>query len=339
VWTLAILATVAFLKLAASLVIPIVIAILLSYALEPPVLWLHARKLPRVAGATLVLFLLFGGLGLGAYRFGANAVAVVEVLPEAARRIRTTLESRLGWSRLDEAVDAVQGADSDSEQQKPGTPAPSSPGASVTVVAASIFALLGHLTVVVFLTFFLLVSGSRIGERIVEAAGPSQERRNVISGILRDVNSQIQRFLFVQLLTATVVAAATWAVLAWMDVANAAIWGLLAGVFNSVPYFGPVFVSGGLFLVGMVQSGDTGEAVRMALAALAITSLEGWVLTPPLMGRAQRMNVIAVFVGLLLWTWLWGAWGTLLAVPMLAATKSVADHIPRLRPLARLMAS
>jgi predicted PurR-regulated permease PerM len=100
-----------------------------------------------------------------------------------------------------------------------------------------------------------------------------------------------------------------------------------------------VFVSVGLFLVGMVQSGDTTQATRMAAAALAITSLEGWVLTPPMMGRAERMNVIAVFIGLLLWTWLWGPWGTLLAVPMLAATKSVADHVPGLRPLARLMAS
>ena len=161
----------------------------------------------------------------------------------------------------------------------------------------------------------------------------------MISGILRDINIQIQRFLFVQLVTATIVAVATWAVLAWMDVANAAVGGLLAGAFNSVPYFGPVFVSGGLFLVGMVQSGDTSQAIRMATAALAITALEGWVLTPPMMGRAERMNVIAVFIGLLLWTWLWGAWGTLLAVPMLAVTKSVADHVPGLRPLARLMAS
>jgi predicted PurR-regulated permease PerM len=76
----------------------------------------------------------------------------------------------------------------------------------------------------------------------------------------------------------------------------------------------------------------------MSGAALAITSLEGWLLTPPLMGKAERMSALAVFVGLLLWTWIWGAWGTLLAVPMLVLVKSVADHIEPLNPIGRLMA-
>lgn len=336
-WTLAVLATMAFLKLAASLVIPMVISILLSYALEPLVAWLHGKRIPRLAGAALVLALLVGGLGFGTYRFGASAGAVVEVLPEAASRIRTAIESRLGLEHLDKAVDAVQGTEPRDQKGTSGAAPPSGASGAIPAVAGSLFAFAGHTTVVIFLTFFLLMAGDRIGDRLIEAAGP--KHRQGVAAILRDVNSQIQRFLFVQLVTAMIVALATWAVLAWMGVDNAAVWGLLAGAFNSVPYFGPVFVSGGLFLVGMVQGGDTGQAVRMALAALAITSLEGWVITPPMMGRAERMNVIAIFIGLLLWTWLWGAWGTLLAVPMLAVLKSVADHVPSLRPLARLMAS
>ena len=76
---------------------------------------------------------------------------------------------------------------------------------------------------------------------------------------------------------------------------------------------------------------------EMAGAAVVITSLEGWLLTPPLMGRAERMNALTIFLGLLLWSWLWGAWGTILAVPMLVITKSVADHTERLKPLGRLM--
>jgi predicted PurR-regulated permease PerM len=123
-----------------------------------------------------------------------------------------------------------------------------------------------------------------------------------------------------------------------MGVQNAAIWGALAGLFNSIPYFGPVIVSGGLFVVGLTQGGGVSQALQMAGAALVITSLEGWLLTPPLMGKAERMSVLAVFLGLLLWTWIWGAWGTLLAVPMLVIVKAVADHVPRLKPIGRLMA-
>jgi len=200
----------------------------------------------------------------------------------------------------------------------------------------SVVALLGTLMVIVFLMFFVLYAGPDTSDRIV-ALSRNEEKQRVVAKILADVNTQIQRFLFVRLVTSIVVAAATWAVLAWMGTANAVIWGVLAGVFNSIPYFGPVIVSGGLFVVGLVQGG-TGDAVRMSAAALAITSLEGWLLTPPLMGRAERMNVLSVFLGLLIWTWLWGAWGTLLAVPMLALVKSVADHVEGLRPLGRLMA-
>jgi predicted PurR-regulated permease PerM len=112
----------------------------------------------------------------------------------------------------------------------------------------------------------------------------------------------------------------------------------LAGAFNSIPYFGPVIVSGGLFVVGLAQSGDVIEALKMSGAALAITSLAGWLLTPLLMGKAEHMSALIVFMGLLLWTWIWGAWGTILAVPMLVVVKSIADHVPALKPVSRLMA-
>ena len=76
----------------------------------------------------------------------------------------------------------------------------------------------------------------------------------------------------------------------------------------------------------------------MSGAAIVITSLEGWLITPPLMGKVERMSALVVFLGLLLWTWVWGAWGTVLAVPMLVIIKSVADHVRQLRPVGRLMA-
>ena len=139
-------------------------------------------------------------------------------------------------------------------------------------------------------------------------------------------------------MTAAAVALLTWAVLAWMNVENAAIWGILAGVFNSIPYFGPIIVSGGLLVVGLAQGDTLVRALQMSGAALVITSLEGWLLTPPLMGKAERMSALAVFLGLLLWTWIWGAWGTILAVPMLVVIKSVADHVGHLKPIGRLMA-
>jgi predicted PurR-regulated permease PerM len=204
--------------------------------------------------------------------------------------------------------------------------------------AGAMFALAGHLIVIFFLVYFLLISGHHVRDRVIEIAGPDPERRRTASTIIDDINAQTQRYLLVLLVTAIMVGLATWAVLAAMGVQHAATWGILAGVFNSIPYFGPVVVSGGLFVVGLVQGGGIAQALQMSGAAIVMTSLEGWLLTPALMGKAERMSALTVFLGVLLWTWIWGAWGTVLAVPMLVIVKSVADHVKPLRPVGRLMA-
>lgn len=339
-WILAVIGALAAVKAAATLLIPIVLAMLASLALEPVVAWLVRLKVPRVAAAGLVLLVLFGGLGAGVYAMKDRIVSGVQALPDAVTRARAMIEEQLEAAGL--------GAASPSEPVSPDAPEPppqsgeTLPGAmggaaaAVQSAAQTVMALSGHLMVIVFLMFFLLQSGPDAGRWVVSMAG-TDERQRLVATILSEVNTQVQRFLVVQVITATVVAVATWAVLAWMGTANALVWALLAGLFNSIPYFGPVVVSGGLFVVGLVQGGSS-EAVRLSGAVLVITSLEGWLLTPPLMGRAEKMNALSVFLGLLLWTWLWGAWGTLLAVPMLAVLKSVADRVEGLKPMGRLMA-
>ena len=333
-WVLAVLAALAFVKFAATLLIPIVVGVLASLALEPIVAWLTRRGVPRAMAAALVLAALLGGLGWGGYALRDRVASGLDALPDAARRLRGMVEATLESSRIEEASQAWSG-------EPRGGGGPALPEGAVTAgqrLGETVLAALGHATVVVFLVYFLLQSGPALATRVTQLPHDA-ERRAIVATILRDVNAQVQRFLLVQAFAAAVVAVATWLALAWLGAAHPLLWGLLAGAFNSIPYFGPVVVSGGLFLVGLAQEGGTTLAWQMAGAALAITSIEGWLLTPLLMGRAERMNVLAVFLGLMLWTWLWGAWGTLLAVPMLAVVKSVADHVDALRPLGRLMAA
>jgi predicted PurR-regulated permease PerM len=378
-WILATIAVVFFLRAAAQLLIPIVIAVLISYVLEPLVIWLARHRVPRLAGTSLLLLTILGLATWGGYSLRDDAMQAVESLPQAARRVRDMMmsQSQNGpAASLQQAADELRGTAGDargadvpaqaagtSGQQEQRDNAPrgggeaeardrtqGSPQATplggvsenlsslVQRGVGSVFALAGHVTVVFFLVFFLLLSGRHVKARLVEIAGPDAEWRRTAATIVDDINAQIQRFLLVRLVTAAVVGVLTWLALVWIGVEQAPLWGLLAGVFNSIPYFGPVIVSGGLLVVGLLQGGGTTQALQMAGAALAITSLEGWLLTPPLMGKAERMSVLAVFLGLLLWTWIWGAWGTILAVPMLVMVKSVADHVPRLRPLGRLMA-
>jgi predicted PurR-regulated permease PerM len=343
-WILAILAAVFFLRTASTLLIPIALAVLISYALEPAVAWLERNRLPRWAGAPLVLLVILGVCAGGAYALKDDARQVVEMVPKAMDRARGMVASQLGpgAKAIQEAAQGggATGGRNAGSAEAAGTAATSEPitGSLVQRGAAAIVAFAGHVVVVVFLTLFLLLSGHRVRDRLVEIAGPDPGRRRTASTIINDINIQIQRYLLVLLATAAMVAAATWGVLAWMGVQQAAMWGILAGVFNSIPYFGPVIVSGGLFAVGLAQGGGLTEAAQMSGVAIVITSLEGWLVTPPLMGKAERMSALAVFLGLLVWTWIWGGWGTILAVPMLVVIKSVADHVERFKPVGRLMA-
>jgi predicted PurR-regulated permease PerM len=345
-WMLAVLATVFFLRTAYALLIPIAIGVLISYALEPVVAWVERRRVPRFIGAALVLLLILGAGAGGAYTLKDDAMQVVEALPKAVQRAREMAVSTLG-PRADAVQKATRGLGATGATAAGGGAADvgqaTGPSGQMTSsllqqAVAAMFALAGHLVVIFFLIYFLLISGHHVRNRLVEIAGPDPERRRMASTIIDDINAQIQRYLLVLLITATIVGVATWVVLAWMGVQHAAMWGILAGLFNSIPYFGPVVVSGGLFAIGLVQGSGVTQALQMSVAAMLITSLEGWLITPPLMGKAEGMSVLAVFLGLLLWTWIWGGWGTILAVPMLVIIKSVADHVERLKLVGRLLA-
>jgi predicted PurR-regulated permease PerM len=322
-WILAVLATVFFLRAAQSVVIPIAIAVLFSYALEPVVAWLERHHMPRLAGAAIVLLLILGAGAAGAYALRNDVTQLIETLPIALQRARDMVISQLGVAQV---------------VQEQGTETGTMTSALVQRGVAAVFALAGHLVVVLFLICFLLISRHQVRDRMVEIAGPDPRRRRLTSTIIDDINVQIQRYLLVLVVTAAIVGVATWGVLAWMGVQHAAMWGILAGVFNPIPYVGPVIVCGSLLAVGVAQGAGISQALQMSGAALVITSLEGWLITPPLMGKAEHMSALAVFVGLLVWTWVWGAWGTILAVPMLVVIKSVADHVEPLQPMGRLMA-
>lgn len=342
IWILVALGTIWFLRAARTVLIPIALAVLISYALEPVVGWLERRRVHRLVGSTAVLLLVLGGITCGVYTLKDDATRAVQSLPKAVESARDLVTSQLGSSP--EALGragAVGGESSsgrDSGEMKPTGTSGQIAGSLLERTVSAIFAFAGHVVVIVFLVLFLLISGHHVRNRLVEIMGPDAENRRTTATIVDEINAHIQRYLLVLLFTASVVGISTWLALAWIGVEHAAMWGVLAGVFNSIPYFGPVVVSGGLFVVGIVQGGGVSQALQMSGAAIAITSLEGWLLTPPLMGKVERMSALAVFIGLLLWTWIWGAWGTVLAVPMLVMVKSTADHVPRLRTLGRLMA-
>ena len=346
-------ATMYVLNWAQEVFIPIVVGVLISYALEPVVLWLMRFKLPRTLAAALVVTSLTGALGWTGYVLSDDAAAVVAEVPAAAIKLRDSLrqmKSEGPPTALEQVERAAEELQKTAEEVTAAPPAATAGVQQVQVVtptidvrsylswgSASLLAFAGQAVLVVFFVFFLLASGDMFKRKLVRIAGPSLAEKKITVQILDDINTQIERFLFVRVITSLVVGIATWLAFRWVGLENAGVWGLAAGVFNSIPYFGPVIVAAGTTVIAFLQFGTISMATFVGGVSLAITSVEGWLLTPWLTSRASQTNEVAVFVALIFWGFLWGIWGTLLAVPMLVVAKACCDRIEELKPVGELL--
>ena len=174
---------------------------------------------------------------------------------------------------------------------------------------------------------------------MAKLAGPKLSQKRITVEALDEITEQIKRYLLVQLVTSVIVGVATWLAFVWIGLEHAAVWGVVAGVTNLIPYIGAVIVGAGSALVGFMQFGTIQMALLVGGVSFVIHSIVGYLLTPWLTSRASRMNAVTVFIGVLAWGWLWGLWGLLLGVPILMAVKAVCDRVEDLKPIGELLGS
>ena len=349
--TTAVVAVIFALQLAQSVLIPIALGVLVNYALGPFVTTLARWHIPRYIGAGVAVALVVGLLGAGVYTTSDEAMQIIASVPEAAQRIRDRMRTQRRQG--EGALQQVQSAATEIEKaaQEAAQPAPAPAGVQKVQIVEPAFKATDYLwiggvgvmgflwqfTVMMFLAYFLLVTGDLYKRKIVAIAGRDPDQKHAAIRILDDIHAQIENFIRVQVFTSVIVGVVTMAALWAFGVRQYVVWGVLAGLFNSIPYMGPLVVTAGLGVVTFLQFDDLLKTAYVCGTAFIITSLEGFLLTPALMGRAAQMNPVAIFVGLLFWTWVWGLWGTILAVPMLMMLKAVCDHVDRLKPIGELL--
>jgi predicted PurR-regulated permease PerM len=319
---------------------------LLFYALDPAVDGLQRWRVPRWLGALLVLSAVVGAIGTGAYALRDDVMNVVTDLPDGARRLRALYAS----SGPPSTMESLRRATEEIDRTAAAAAGSSKPADGVTRVrveqpplrtadylwsgSMGLFSLASYLTLVCFLSYFLLVADDLFKRKLVRHASATLAGKRITVAVLESIGQQIEKFILVQIFTSVVVGVVTTLALWMLGLENAAVWGVTAGVLNSVPYFGPFIVTCALGVLAFMQFGTVSAVASIAGVALLITTLEGWWLTPLLIGRAAQMNRVAIFAGLLFWTWMWGVWGTLLAVPMMMVAKAICDHVEDFAPVA-----
>lgn len=350
---LATLAVVFALDWAQSFVISLLLGILFAYTLNPLVVWLGRLHIARPLACTLVMLGVVCALLLGSYSLRGQVQTIVDSLPEAASKLSAGLASlRKGQASTMQKMQSAASEIEKATSQAAGVTATPRAQATRVVIdppgfrlgnflwagSMGVAGVIGQASMVLFLTFFLLLSGDTYKRKLVRLAGPTLSKRKITVHILDDINASIQRYMFMLLATNVLVGLLTWVALRWIGLENAGAWAVAAGLLHVIPYFGPALTAAVLGMAAFMQFETLSTALLTAGVSLAIATLVGTFVTTWMTGRIARMNTAAVFVSLLFWAWLWGVWGMLLSIPIVVIVKVVAQHVEQLQPVAELLA-
>ncbi|HKU78407.1 MAG TPA: AI-2E family transporter, partial [Rhodanobacteraceae bacterium] len=330
---LMLLAIAATLIVARSLFIPLVLAGFIALGLNPIVAGLHRIYVPRAVGSLVVMIALAAALSGSVVALSAPAAAWLKDAPTAMRDVGYKMK------RLTRPITRVSHAASQSLAgvvgPPPATPAPAT-GFSVDKLVQSAPRIAVAVLTVALLVFFFLSYGRNVAAHLVTAM-PGFSYRRIALGLIRGIQEEFSRYLLTVTLINIALGLITAAILWALNMPDPLLWGGLVTLLNYMPYVGAVTNTLLLLAVGLLNFNDPLHALAPAACFAVLAALEGNVITPMIMGRRMRLSPLAILVWLLIWGWMWGIPGALLAVPMLTCLKLITEWLPGWQWFARMV--
>jgi predicted PurR-regulated permease PerM len=315
---------IAGLQFASSLLVPIAVAVLLTLWLGPLVRWMSRYGVIEPVAAGIIVFGAATLIIVGVVVLSAPATEWLRSAPATMRRVEEKL-------RTIEPVSAIQ-ATATSVARLAGVASADSAAATIHVGWTTAHVVGGILTIV-FLTYFLLASGSMFRRKIAYLF-PTGRHRTRIKRALYEIEQQMSRYLLINTLISVGFGLATWALLAVIGVPNPVLWGTVAGVLNFIPYLGAFLT---VVLIGIVTLATFDGTQQTFLACggyLALDLVKGHFVSPVVLGRRMSLNTVAVLLSLLFWGWVWGIVGVIMAVPLTVMIQVICSHSERFRGVA-----
>lgn len=350
-WILATIALLFALDWAQPFLITLILGILFAYTLNPLVVWLEGHRVPRIAGTSIVMLAVLSALVFGAYALRGQAQRIFAQLPLAASKLSMGLDTlRSGqfnnMMNVQTAANTIEKATSHADisalpKQRTTHVVIDQPIFKLSnflwVGSRGVLAFFGQVAMVLFLVFFFLLSGDIFKRKLVRLAGPTLSKKKITVHLLDEINNSIQKYMFMLLVTNVLIGLLTWIALRWIGLENAGAWAVAAALLHVVPYAGPAFTAVILGMAAFMQFNSLSMGLLSSGASLAIATFVGAFVATWMTGRFAKMNMSAVFVSLLFWSWLWGVWGLLLGIPIIVIVKVVSQHVAQLHPVAELL--
>lgn len=323
---------------ARDVLLPLVLATLLTLVLTPVTRLLTRIKIPQAVGAAVVVAGLLAALGVGASMLVQPATdwmaKAPETLSQVERKLRALKRSVAEVSKAAQKMEKMATVDNAPKKQPPPTAQPSltsrvlGGAQKVLIVAAP----------TVVLLYFLLATGDLFLRKLVKVLPTLADKRRAVT-VARTVEDEMAIYLFTITCINAGLGLATGVAMYFLGMPNPALWGTMAGLFNYVPYLGPLATLIILTLVAVISFDGIGQTIAVPGVFFALTFFEGQILMPFITGRRLTLNPVVIFLSMLLWGWLWGVIGTLMAVPIAMIFRIICEHVEALRPIGEFLGS
>jgi predicted PurR-regulated permease PerM len=328
---LAVFYTIYFMR---SILLPIVLALLLSYLLRPIVRGLARLKIPLPVGAALILICLLALIGSGISALATPTVTWLQKAPAGLTELqRKLLPVKRSVAQVTQATSEIEKLASTNAEIKT-VEVKRHPITEMFFMRTPEFIASAVLSLI--LLYFLLVYDQAFIAKLVKLLPTFSDKKTAVA-IAHDIESQISLYLFTITAINACLGLAVGTAVGLLGLRNPVMWGVMVALLNFVPYLGAL--TGIICMtIGATLSFDSlGYALIFPAVYLAFGTLEGSFITPWIMGRSLTLNPVIILLSLTFWGWMWGIVGIILAVPILAAIKIFCAHIKPLEPLAEFL--
>ena len=310
--------------------ITLLVSILLAFMLDPLVSLLERVRIPRAAGAFLAVLVLLAAVYGGSYFLYARAVSFVHELPKYSEKIRGVFAHVRQQTSDFEKTSQQMFPEETKNGKKPMSVTVENHTGPVTENLGAVTEVALTLLFIPFLVYFMLSWQEHARSKSVQLFSP--ENRSTAYVTLGHISTMMKSFI-----------AGNFAIGLFMSICSMVVFGLLglpyfyflgfiSGFLSLMPYLGILLAMLPPLAAGMGVVGDTGF-ITIAGTVLGLHLLSMNVLYPKVLGSRLQLNPLVVTISLLIWGFIWGAMGLILAVPIMAAVKIICDHMPSLRPI------
>ncbi len=316
------------LRLASSVIIPLLVAGFLAYLMDPLVSLLRRLKVPVIAGVILAAVLYLAGFLIFGWILYQSALEFAKAFPKYQHGFVELMRGLL--DRLQQAANSLIGLDHPLEQLQ------QVPIGSILLSALrSLANFLREFAVVYVFSLLFLVGKYGLVRKLLRSF-PRKEAKK-IAVVLMHIDADLRKYIGVKSLASLLVGVTAGLALSLFRVEFAVVIGFLTFLLNFVPFIGSIIAVTIPVLLAAVQFSSWVMALWVLLTLLALHNLVAQLFEPKVLGMRLNLSVPMIFLSLLFWGWLWGIAGVLLAVPLTTSVKIIIEDIPGLRHFALLL--